>query len=183
MHVVWDATETYDELDGRETLEAAVNDALAHTPREHLRQLEAVVVSDSDPRGVALGVYIQDHHSTRIEIYLRPHVLDALAAPPAARLWFLRLHLAHTLFHEVGHHITLCLNRRAEPTRRKAQVSVTLEKWAEEYVEKRMNKFGHELLEHAKAGGADPNDFAAALKFFARYLGIRTGTKPTVKKS
>lgn len=176
MHVIWNAADFYDEVGGQETLENAVQDALAHTPREHLRLLDAVVIADSDPKGVALGVYIQDHHGTRIELYLRPHVLDALAVPPAARFWFLRLHVAHTLFHEIGHHVTLKLNRRREPSKRKSQVSVTLEKWAEDYVQKRMTKF----VDAHKAGGAELD---AALQIFARRLKIQTGTKPTDAKS
>jgi hypothetical protein len=51
------------------------------------------------------------------------------------------LQLAHTLFHEVGHHLTLTLNPRKKPSKKRAAVTETLETWAEEYAAKRLEKF------------------------------------------
>jgi hypothetical protein len=154
MTTLWEARGTYDDLGGPDVLSDAVRLALAHVPREHLRQLDAVAVTDEDPKGRSLGLYVRDHRGVQIELYLVPHVADTrLITDTAVRLWALRLHLAHTLFHEVGHHVTLTLNRRAEPTRRRADVARALEKWAEQYVAKRMQKFCDALT--APGGAAE----------------------------
>ncbi len=134
----WELEGDYAEIGGPALLRQAVTEVLARVPREHLRQLDALVVQDRDPKGRALGVWRQDAHGLSIELYAEPHVADVLRAPPDARPFALRLYLAHTLFHEVGHHVTLHLNRRAAPSRKKAQVEQTLEKWAEQYVAKRL---------------------------------------------
>ncbi len=157
----WEALGDYEDAGGAASLRHYLEDILARVPREHLRQLGSVKVTDIDPRGLALGVYRQGASGIWIELYLEPHVRDAQYAPPAARLWALRLTLAHTLFHEVGHHQTLHLNRRAEPTRKKRQVTQTLEKWAEQYVSRRLQKLIDDWL--SPTGLAAPPDERAAL--------------------
>lgn len=141
MTLDWQAEEPYVEVGGRAALEAMVRTVLAQVPREHIRHLEAVVALDHDPRGRNLGLYVRDHNGTRIELYLTPHVRDAQRAPARLVGDVLLLHVAHTIFHEIGHHMTLTLNRRRAPSKGRAAVSETLEKWAEEYVERRMEKF------------------------------------------
>lgn len=122
-------------------LKALVQRALAHIPKEHTRYLDAVTVLDHDPRGRNLGLYVRDHNGTRIELYLTPHLRDLSSVREPVASWALLLHVAHTLFHEVGHHMTLTLNRRRAPSKGRAAVTETLEKWAEEYTARRMEKF------------------------------------------
>lgn len=134
----WELGDEYAEIGGPALIRQAVAEALDRIPREHLRRLDAIVVLDRDPKGRALGVWRQDAHGLTIELYAAPHVADVLRVPLAAHPFALRLYLVHTLFHEVGHHVTLHLNRRAAPARKKARVEQTLEKWAEQYVAKRL---------------------------------------------
>ncbi len=136
MRLLWEVEEIYED-----DIEAMVRLAFSCVPREHLRQLDGVYVVDFDPKGARLGVYERDHGGNRITLYLWPHVLDAQRAPAEQKSRILALHLAHTLFHEVGHHVTLTLNPRRAPSKKRGQVTDTLEKWAEAYVEKRMEKF------------------------------------------
>ncbi len=176
----WEATGDYDEAGGADTLHQYLETILARVPREHLRQMSSIRVTDIDPRGMALGVYRQGPGGIWIEIYLAPHVRDAQYAPPPARLWALRLTLAHTLFHEVGHHQTLHLNRRAEPTRKKGKVTQTLEKWAEQYVSRRLQKLLDDWL---AAGGpaSNPEERASlllALNFYQKIGRIALVTGP-----
>lgn len=185
----WEALGDYEEMGGALSLRQYLEDILARVPREHLRQLGRIIVTDIDPRGMALGVYRQGPGGIWIELYLEPHVRDAHYAPPPARLWALRLTLAHTLFHEVGHHQTLHLNRRAEPTRKKRQVSQTLEKWAEQYVSRRLQKLLDDWLSPTGLA-SDPTDRAAlllALSFYQRIgritLAPQPGTNQTVASS
>jgi hypothetical protein len=142
MHLHWEATEDYDERIG-----TGLRAALAHTPREHLARLIGIYAYDYDPAGERLGVYIRDHRGIRIELYLQPH-LRLIANSPhyahASEELLCRavvLQLAHTLFHEVGHHLTLTLNPRKKPSKKRAAVTETLETWAEEYAAKRLEKF------------------------------------------
>ena len=100
-------------------LREALEEALARVPREHLRLLDAIEVYDDDPKGLALGVWRQRNGTTRVEIYLHPHTLESLRAPVEARPFVLRLFLAHTLFHEIGHRVTRVLNRRTTPPRKR----------------------------------------------------------------
>ncbi len=185
----WEALGDYEEAGGAAALRQFLEDMLARVPREHLRQLGSIKVTDSDPRGMALGVYRQGPGGIWIELYLEPHVRDSLYAPPPARLWALRLSLAHTLFHEVGHHQTLHLNRRAEPTRKKRQVTQTLEKWAEQYVSRRLQKLLDDWLAPTGLASA-PNERAAlllALDFYQKigriHLAPLPGTNQTVASS
>lgn len=157
MRLVWSAARPYDEMGGRAAIEKVLTDALTHVPREHRRQLDGITVLDKDPKGIALGVYRQNRDGASIELYLGPHVAEAETAPEIARLWVFNLTLAHTLFHEVGHHVTLSLNRRAAPSRKKAAVTQTLEKWAEEYVAKRLQRLCDTWLAPGGAAAATPD--------------------------
>lgn len=138
VYIRWEIEGDYAEIGGRAALQNAVEDACDHIPREHLRQLNAIIVQDRDPKGRALGVWRQDSRGMSIELYAEPHAEQAVRVPVPVRCFVLRLYLAHTLFHEVGHHVTLHLNRRAAPRRKRNQVEQTWEKWAELYVAKRM---------------------------------------------
>lgn len=185
----WEALGDYEDMGGASALRQYLEDILARVPREHRRALGSVKVTDIDPRGMALGVYRQGPQGIWIELYLEPHVRDAHYAPPQARLWALRLSLAHTLFHEVGHHQTLHLNRRAEPTRKKRQVTQTLEKWAEQYVSRRLQKLLDDWLSPHGLASA-PDERAAlllALDFYQRIGRIQLaplpGTNQTVPSS
>lgn len=140
MRLDWKLHGGYEEAGGQETLKDSLEDAIAALPREHLRQLSAVIVLDSDPRGKALGIWRQDHTGVAIELYLQPHIMPLLLLPPRVFGFALRLHLAYTLFHEVGHHVTRFLNKRAAPPRKAAQVEQKIERWADEYAEKRLGK-------------------------------------------
>lgn len=142
MHLHWEATEFYDEAIGR-----GLRAALASTPREHLLRLSGIYVHDYDPKGERLGVYLRDHRGMRIELYLQAHLRLITNSPHYARaseelvVRAATLQLAHTLFHEVGHHLTLTLNPRKKPSKKRAAVTETLETWAEEYAKKRLEKF------------------------------------------
>jgi hypothetical protein len=166
----WDLRDDYGEVGGREAIREAIEDAYAQLPREHLRRLDAVLVTDRDPKGRALGVWRQDADGLAIELYAQPHAEDVLRAPRAARAYALRFSLAHTLFHEVGHHVTRVLNRRATPPRKPGRVDSAIEKWAEEYAVKRLQR----LLDSwsASAGPAHaPEERAkllAAVEFLSR---------------
>ena len=140
MQIEWDLREEYAEIGGAGLLHEAINEALAVLPREHLRQLAVLSIQDDDPRGKALGIWRQDHRGVGIELYARPHVLPLLGLPPEVRRFALRLHLGYTLFHEVGHHVTRFLNKRAAPPRKAAQVEQKIERWADDYAEKRIVK-------------------------------------------
>ena len=189
MRVEWDLTGTYDEVGGPEAVRQALAEALARVPREHLRQLDEIVVRDRDPRGVALGVWRQNAHGLGIELYIAPHVAGALSTPPDVRPFVFRLYLAHTLFHEVGHHVTLHVNRRAAPTRKKARVDQTLEKWAEQYVAKRLQSLCDGWL--APGGPASTPEGQGALLAALRALQLAgqirlmepPGTSPTPASS
>lgn len=185
----WEALGDYEQAGGAANLRQYLEDIAARVPREHLRKLDSIKVTDIDPRGLALGVYRQGAGGIWIELYLEPHVRDASSAPAPARVWALRLNLAHTLFHEVGHHQTLHLNRRAEPTRKKGQVTQTLEKWAEQYVSRRLQKLVDDWLSPQGLASA-PDDRAPlllALSFYQRIGRIRLaplpGTNETVASS
>ena len=141
MRLLFEATEDYGEVGGLVSVEKMVGAAFAHVPREHLRQLDGIYALDVDPKGARLGVYVRDHLGPRIELFLHPHALDVARVPEASRASSFQLHVAHTLFHEVGHHLTLTLNPRREPSKKRGVVTETLEKWAEQYTEKRMAKF------------------------------------------
>jgi hypothetical protein len=140
MQLEWELREEYAEIGGTSLLHEAVDEALAVLPREHLRQLAQITVQDEDPRGKALGVWRQDHRGVGIELYALPHVRPLLGLPPSVRNFALRLHLAYTLFHEVGHHVTRFLNKRAAPPRKAVLVEQKIERWADEYAEKRLVK-------------------------------------------
>lgn len=185
----WEALGDYENAGGAASVRQYLEEIAARVPREHLRKLDSIRVTDIDPRGMALGVYHQGASGIWIELYLEPHVRDASYAPPAARLWALRLTLAHTLFHEVGHHQTLHLNRRAEPTRKKGRVTQTLEKWAEQYVSRRLQKLVDDWLSpHGLASAPDERtNLLLALSFYERLGRIRLaalpGTNQTVASS
>ena len=140
MRLDWELRDEYDEIGGQAVLRDAVKEAVEQTPREHLRRLDALLILDDDPKGRSLGLWRQDHDGFTIEIYVRPHVEALLPLPPAVRDFALRLHLAYTLFHEVGHHVTRVLNKRAAPPRKADRVEEKIEKWADEYAEKRVAK-------------------------------------------
>ena len=140
MRVLWEATEHYEE-----GIERGIQLAAASLPREHLLRLTGIYVYDTDPKGARLGVYVRDHLGARIELFLQPHLPAVEHLDERIRLYALVLHLAHTLFHEVGHHVTLTLNPRKKPSKKRDAVTDTLEKWAEEYVAKRMAKFKEAL--------------------------------------
>lgn len=138
MRFDWQVRGDYEEAGGADVLRQAVQEALAALPREHLRQIGALIVLDEDPKGKSLGIWRQDHLGYAIELYLQPHVAPLLPFPATVRGFALRLHLAYTLFHEVGHHVTRVLNRRAAPPRKAALVEQKIERWADEYAEKRL---------------------------------------------
>ena len=142
MRLNWQTTEDY-----AEAIVNGLHAALAQTPRDHLRQLSDIIAYDTDPLGARLGVYIRDRSGTRIELYLQPHLeligrdrrLQRLEVAEYSRA--IVLQLAHTLYHEIGHHLTLTLNPRKKPSRKRPAVSDTLETWAEQYAAKRLEKF------------------------------------------
>lgn len=138
MRFDWQVRGDYEEVGGADLLRQTIEEALAALPREHLRQIGALIILDEDPKGKALGIWRQDHTGFAIELYLRPHVASLLPFPAVVRGFALRLHLAYTLFHEVGHHVTRVLNRRAAPPRKAALVEQKIERWADEYAEKRL---------------------------------------------
>lgn len=140
MHLEWELTDDYREIGGPELIRSAVEDALTLLPREHLRQLAVITVEDEDPRGKALGIWRLDHRGVGIALYAQPHVRPLLGLPPKVLAFALRLHLGYTLFHEAGHHVTRFLNKRAAPPRKAALVEQKIERWADEYAEKRLGK-------------------------------------------
>ncbi len=166
MRLDWHLDGSYEDAGGVELLHEAVEEALAALPREHLRQLEAFLMLDEDPKGKALGIWRQDHTGVAIELYLQPHVTPLLPLPAPVRAFALRLHLAYTIFHEVGHHVTRFLNRRATPPRKAALVEQKIERWADDYAEKRLSRLvGRWLLPSGPADTADGRrDLAAALR-------------------
>ena len=182
MRIDWQLDNSYDEVGGEEVLHLAIEDALVSVPREHLRRLEALVICDADPRGKALGIWRQDHRGCMIELYAAPHVLPLLGLPVQARDFALRLHLAYTLFHEVGHHVTRVLNPRTTPPRKAAQVEVKIERWADEYAEKRLRKFVERWT--APGGIAETAEGAYVLQIALRALrleGIFAAKEPGTK--
>lgn len=166
MRLDWHLDGDYEDIGGVTVLHEAVADALAVLPREHLRQLEAFLMLDEDPRGKALGIWRQDHTGVAIELYLQPHVTSLLPLPAPVRAFALRLHLAYTIFHEVGHHVTRFLNRRATPPRKAALVEQKIERWADDYAEKRLGRLvARWLLPGGRADTADGRrTLAAALR-------------------
>ncbi len=154
MRLYWDVGGDYSEAGDGDALRAMVEEAIAALPREHVRQLGGVHVLDEDPKGVALGIWRHDHAGAAIEIYLGPHVSPLLGLPPAVRHFALRLHLAYTLFHEVGHHVTRVLNRRAVPPRKAARVDEKIERWADDYAEKRLARLVARWLQPGGAADA-----------------------------
>lgn len=156
MRLSWDISGDYEETGGRSVLREAVEEALDTLPREHLRKLDALVLRDDDPRGKSLGVWRQDHHGCTIELYINPHVTALLLLSASIRDFALRLHVAYTLFHEVGHHVTRVLNPRAAPPRKAARVNEKIERWADEYAEKRLQKLCNRwLFPEGRANGPE----------------------------
>ena len=168
MRLDWELRDEYEEVGGQAVLRDAVGEALEQTPREHLRRLDALVILDDDPKGRSLGLWRQDHNGFTIEIYARPHVEALLPLPPTVRDFALRLHLAYTVFHEVGHHVTRVLNKRAAPPRKADRVEEKIEKWADEYAEKRVAKLCALWLR--PEGRADTPDAQRALAAALRAL-------------
>jgi len=165
MQIEWELREEYAEIGGASLLHEAIDEALAVLPREHLRQLAVISVQDEDPRGKALGIWRQDHTGVAIELYLQPHVAPLLPLPQRVRDFALRLHLAYTVFHEVGHHVTRFLNRRAAPPRKAARVEQKIERWADEYAEKRLGRLVEAWLRPGGRAGEDGRRaLAAALR-------------------
>lgn len=146
MHIEWLLDETYEVLGGMDAIERYVRTAVSHIPLDHQRGLSRVVLLDYDPRGRNLGVYQRDHTGNRVELYLIPHLRDSQLAHPDICHWIFLLHIAHTLFHEVGHHVTLTINKRMAPSKGRAGVTDAKEKWAEQYVAKRMTSFLKQLI-------------------------------------
>ena len=172
MRLDWHLDGGYEEVGGVETLHEAVEEALAVLPREHLRQLEAFLMLDEDPKGKALGIWRQDHTGVAIELYCWPHVTPLLALPAPVRAFALRLHLAYTIFHEVGHHVTRFLNRRATPPRKAALVEQKIERWADDYAEKRLGRLVESWLK--PDGRADSREGRRALTAALRSLRLDT---------
>ena len=168
MRLDWEPRDDYDEVGGQAVLRDAVSEAVEQTPREHLRRLDALLILDNDPKGRSLGLWRQDHDGFTIEIYVRPHVEALLPLPPAVRDFALRLHLAYTIFHEVGHHVTRVLNKRAAPPRKADRVEEKIEKWADEYAEKRVAKLCALWLR--PEGRADTSEGQRALAVALRAL-------------
>jgi hypothetical protein len=146
MHIEWLVDEPYEALGGKDALERMVKTAVAHIPLDHQRGLSRIVLLDYDPRGRNLGVYQRDHTGNRVELYLMAHFRDSQLAHPEIQHWVFLLHIAHTLFHEVGHHVTLTINKRMAPSKGRAGVTDAKEKWAEQYVAKRMTSFLKQLI-------------------------------------
>jgi len=172
MRLDWQLEGDYEDVGGVEVLHEAVEEAVAVLPREHLRQLEAFLMRDQDPKGKALGIWRQDHLGVAVELYLRPHVTPLLPLPARVRAFALRLHLAYTIFHEVGHHVTRFLNRRATPPRKAARVEQKIERWADDYAEKRLGRLVARWL--VPGGRADTADDRRALAAALRSLRLDT---------
>ena len=172
MRLDWHLDGDYEDVGGVEVLHGAVEEAVAVLPREHLRQLEAFLMRDQDPKGKALGIWRQDHLGVAVELYLQPHVTPLLPLPARVRAFALRLHLAYTIFHEVGHHVTRFLNRRATPPRKAALVEQKIERWADDYAEKRLGRLVARWL--VPGGRADTADDRRALAAALRSLRLDT---------
>ena len=172
MRLDWQLEGDYEDVGGVEILHEAVEEAVAVLPREHLRQLEAFLMRDQDPKGKALGIWRQDHLGVAVELYLQPHVTPLLPLPVRVRAFALRLHLAYTIFHEVGHHVTRFLNRRATPPRKAARVEQKIERWADDYAEKRLGRLVARWL--VPGGRADMADDRRALAAALRSLRLDT---------
>ena len=172
MRLDWQLEGDYEDVGGVEVLHEAVEEAVAVLPREHLRQLEAFLMRDQDPKGKALGIWRQDHLGVAVELYLQPHVTPLLPLPARVRAFALRLHLAYTIFHEVGHHVTRFLNRRATPPRKAARVEQKIERWADDYAEKRLGRLVARWL--VPGGRADTADDRRALAAALRSLRLDT---------
>ncbi len=172
MRLDWNLGGDYGGAGDEGALRAMVEEAIAALPREHVRQLGHISVLDDDPKGVSLGIWRQDHAGAAIEIYLRPHVAPLLGLPPAVRGFALRLHLAYTIFHEVGHHVTRVLNRRAVPPRKAARVDEKIERWADDYAEKRLARLAARWLQ--PGGAADAPAERRALSQALRALRLET---------
>ncbi len=173
MRLLWELDDAGCDFADDGAVRQSVGDAFAALPREHLRLLDAVTILERDPRGRNLGIYLRDHRGNHIELYLEPHRADARTAPAPCRTAVLRLHIAHTLFHEVGHHMTLTVNKRKAPSKKRGEVEQTLEKWAEAYVAKRMAAY----LTKERAGGDPAVD--AAMEWLSRTVaGVTSYTKP-----
>ena len=172
MRLDWQLEGDYEDVGGVEILHEAVEEAVAVLPREHLRQLEAFLMRDQDPKGKALGIWRQDHLGVAVELYLQPHVTPLLPLPARVRAFALRLHLAYTIFHEVGHHVTRFLNRRATPPRKAARVEQKIERWADDYAEKRLGRLVARWL--VPGGRADMADDRRALAAALRSLRLDT---------
>ena len=170
MQLEWNLKDDYSEIGGREQIRAAVEDALALVPREHLRQLAAIATEDEDPRGKALGIWRMDHRGVGIDLYAQPHVRPLLRLPPEVLAFALRLHLGYTLFHEVGHHVPRLLNTRAAPPRKAALVEQKIERWADEYAEKRLGKLVASWLGPGGLAAAPPARQALSLALHALRL-------------
>ena len=192
MQLDWDIQDDYTELGnaeigGENLLRAAVADALAVLPREHLRQLAVITVEDEDPRGKALGIWRQDHRGVGIALYAQPHVRPLLGLPPEVQAFALRLYLGYTLFHEVGHHVTRFLNKRAAPPRKAALVDQKIERWADDYAEKRIGKLVERWL--TPGGLAESPPARQALHLALKALRLETvvtastGTNPAETSS
>ena len=172
MQIEWDLADEYADSGGREAFQDALAEALAVLPREHLRQLAVIAIEDEDPRGKALGIWRHDHRGVGIALYAGPHIRSLVRLPPDVRLFALRLHFGYTLFHEVGHHVTRFLNKRTAPPRKAAAVEQKIERWADEYAEKRLGK----LVAHwRKPGGlAEAPGAKQALDLALRALRFET---------
>ncbi len=170
MQLEWELTGDYAEIGGVELVRAAVENALTVLPREHLRQLALIAVEDEDPRGKALGIWRLDHRGAGIALYAQPHVRPLLRLPPDMRALTLRLHLGYTLFHEVGHHVTRLLNKRAAPPRKAALVEQKIERWADDYAEKRLGKLVASWLEPGGLAGTLEERQALSLALHALRL-------------
>ncbi len=168
MRLDWQLNNDYEDVGGIEVLHEAVGEALAVLPREHLRQLEAFLMLDEDPREKALGIWRQDHTGVAVELYLGPHITPLLPLPAPVRAFALRLHLGYTIFHEVGHHVTRFLNRRATPPRKAARVEQKIERWADDYAEKRLGRLVAGWIK--PEGRADTADGRRALAAALRAL-------------
>ena len=188
MQTEWELREEYTEIGGASLLHEALDEALAVLPREHLRQLAVIHVQDEDPRGKALGIWRQDHRGVGIELYARPHVAPLLGLPGEVRRFALRLHLAYTLFHEVGHHVTRFLNKRAAPPRKAPLVEQKIERWADEYAEKRLVKLTERWQKPGGLAGTPETHLALELALKALRMDSITaqktaGTKQGVEAS
>ncbi len=175
MRIDWQLGDAYEEIGGAGLLHEAIEDALNTVPREHLRRLDTLLIRDTDPKGKSLGIWRQDHGGCAIEMYAEPHVSPLLLFPAQTRDFALRLHLAYTLFHEVGHHVTRVLNPRATPPRKAALVEAKIERWADDYAEKRLRRLCASWL--APGGLAADPEARRALSIALRALRLEKITE------